>query len=96
MGGSMAERDEVEVLLEKIIEKFGASPRIDRFYSEAWRVWVHGWHIHLSSASYGSFAAEGKTLKEAAKRLLELAEKHPVIKSDDCTDSCPHYTYDGY
>jgi len=86
----------LEVLFNKITVDFD-KPGIDYIVSGSWRVWVHGWHIHLSGGgSYGSFCAYGNSPEDAAKELLRLAKAHSVIEGNNCGDSCPHYFYDGY
>lgn len=87
-----------EDLLQEIASRFGR-PDVDYQGRESWRVWVHGWHVHPASnprASHGSFATQGKTVKEAAERLLALAKECPVIQGMHCTTSCTHHIDDAY
>lgn len=82
-----------EDLLEEIQSRFGW-PDVRYCGREIWRVWVHGWHVHRTTnprAGYGSFATQGKTVREAAEKLLALAEEHILISDSSCRQSCPHY-----
>lgn len=66
---------------------------IDKF-STTYRAWDQTRHVHFSSASHGSCAAQGTTLDEAVANLEKLVKKsRPGFH---CTYSCPDYVNDLY
>lgn len=80
--------------LDEVCRRFGR-PDINYFLpNRQYRVWLHGWHVHRTRASYGSACGYGPTLEAAAERLLESVEKHGIRRSGHCSRGCPDYVDD--